>query len=257
MYNNGYVGFKLFKYVMIFLVALCADIFIIAMFFNKDKIVDFFNDEIFTYEEEYIEDDDYNEDDDRYNSTSCKISVSYFLENIEYDMDLNSTDLRAVTVYYSGALNNPVYNVENEIGHYDYKITSCDGKEYYLDNNSNYMDSENIGSKRYFLKSKIDLFEIFRRNIAKDVNMYLYDTTTNKSIEFDDLDEIKILNIMNDVNKYEYVYEELPITGKYMLVVGNSTLYFDDYNSSYYRYYNNTIDFGYELGQLLKKYSVN
>ena len=251
--NNGFVGFKLFKYVMIFLIALFFDVMILGLIFNRDAISEAFE-EAFDSGSTYEENETYYDETEE-ESEVCKLSVSYYLEDIEYDLELSLSDLNTVNNYFNMGLNREVYNIPIDVKHYDYKITTCDGTEYYLDNNSSYMDTDNDENRRYYIGTyKTRLFAILNGALSNEVSISLEESGTNRNIVLSMNDEVKIINIWNDVNKYNYVYDVPVINGNYKLVIGNSVIYFDSYDSTYVKYYNNVIYVGPELGNVLRTY---
>lgn len=247
--NNGFVGFKLFKYLMLFLIALSLDVLLIGLYFNKDAIMEVI-DEVFDSQNTYEENETYYDEED----DVCVIDVSYYLENMEYDLVLSKRDLKAVNNYFIMGLSRDVYNIPIDVNKYDYKITNCDGTEYYLDNNSNYMDTDNNENRRYYIGTyKTKLFSILNSAVSDEVNVHLVDNN-NRNIPLSMNDEIKVINIWNDVDKYNYVYNVPIINGVYKLVFGNTTLYFDSYDSTYVKYNDNTFYVGTELGKVLSAY---
>lgn len=253
MYNNGYVGFKLFRLVIVVLIALGLDVALIGLYFNKDKVVDIYKDFINSNITDEIEEEDVA--DTWHQDETCRVSVYYYLENVEYTMALSDNELDKVNKYLLNALNGNYYNVPNDIEHYDFKVTTCNGVSYYLDSDSKYVHSAIYNDRRYYLgKNKDLIFDIFGTYLSEHISMYLYDNINSVTKNIDKEDVIKILNVMNDSNMYNYVFDQNPIVGNYKFVFDGIELYFDDITYPYYKYRNNTIDMGYELGTILNKY---
>lgn len=251
MYNkSNFLGFKLFKYIIIFGFAICVDIMLVGLYYNKDKFTEIIE-EVFQYEEYDEYDEYYDETEDEDDVMLCTVEAGYYLNGIVQTFTLTEDEQTEIGRYIDTITDGYSYAPYIAKHDYNYVINAC-GVNYYVARDINYISTD--VNRFNYSSYKTRMYEILDNHFLRNNNVSFYVSSTNQSIELTNTDKANIIQLWNLENKISYNYSGLNINGEYSLNINNEVIYFDNFDSSFVKYNDNIISVSYKIQRILKNY---